>query len=159
MRYVDPTFAEACEDFSNAASDGMQCPHCHSDLLWSEDRGAHCDGCDDFDPEVDLPASGQGEISIGGMRHRKLAEVRQTIEASTEVLASASHSQRLLALTKSEMDWNNQLFNAEIIGAPLANCRFLARIAEIRKHLDLLWHARAVVKSIHRNNRSKRSHG
>lgn len=27
----------------------MNCPHCQSRLLWSEDRGAHCDGCDDFD--------------------------------------------------------------------------------------------------------------
>lgn len=26
------------------------CPHCGCDLLWSDDRGAHCDGCDDFDP-------------------------------------------------------------------------------------------------------------
>ena len=33
---------------------GMKCPHCESGLLWSEDRGAHCDGCDDFDPEKDL---------------------------------------------------------------------------------------------------------
>jgi hypothetical protein len=33
----------------------MRCPHCNSGLLWSEDRGSHCDGCDDFDPESDLP--------------------------------------------------------------------------------------------------------
>lgn len=26
----------------------MKCPHCQSTLLWSEDRGAHCDGCDEF---------------------------------------------------------------------------------------------------------------
>jgi hypothetical protein len=32
----------------------MRCPHCNSGLLWSEDRGSHCDGCDDFDPESDL---------------------------------------------------------------------------------------------------------
>lgn len=31
-----------------------KCPHCGSGLLWSEDRGAHCDGCDDFNPETDL---------------------------------------------------------------------------------------------------------
>lgn len=35
----------------------MLCPHCRSGLLWSEDRGAHCDGCDDFDPETDLPGT------------------------------------------------------------------------------------------------------
>jgi endogenous inhibitor of DNA gyrase (YacG/DUF329 family) len=33
----------------------IKCPHCQSTILWSEDRGAHCDGCDDFDPEADLP--------------------------------------------------------------------------------------------------------
>jgi len=33
----------------------INCPHCGSALLWSEDRGAHCDGCADFDPETDLP--------------------------------------------------------------------------------------------------------
>ena len=27
----------------------MNCPHCESKLLWSEDRGAHCDGCDEFE--------------------------------------------------------------------------------------------------------------
>lgn len=31
------------------------CPHCGSDLLWSDDRGIHCDGCDDFDEEKDPP--------------------------------------------------------------------------------------------------------
>lgn len=33
----------------------MRCPHCNAVLLWSEDRGAHCDSCDTFDPEIDLP--------------------------------------------------------------------------------------------------------
>lgn len=33
----------------------IDCPHCGSCLLWSEDRGAHCDVCDDFDPDMDLP--------------------------------------------------------------------------------------------------------
>lgn len=43
------------------------CPHCGSDLLWSEDRGAHCDGCDDFDPEADLPnATGSATGEKGG---------------------------------------------------------------------------------------------
>jgi len=35
----------------------IQCPHCGSGLLWSEDRGAHGDGCDDFNEETDLPNS------------------------------------------------------------------------------------------------------
>jgi len=26
------------------------CPHCGSTILWSEDRGAHCDGCDELHP-------------------------------------------------------------------------------------------------------------
>ncbi len=34
----------------------IRCPHCGNVLLWGEDRGAHCDGCDDFDQESDLPA-------------------------------------------------------------------------------------------------------
>lgn len=38
-----------------SANNKIPCPHCGSTLLWSEDRGAHCDGCDDFDPETDLP--------------------------------------------------------------------------------------------------------
>ena len=33
----------------------LKCPHCGSGLLWSEERGAHCDGCDDFKAELDLP--------------------------------------------------------------------------------------------------------
>jgi hypothetical protein len=33
----------------------MKCPHCQSGRLWIEDRATHCDGCDDFDPEYDLP--------------------------------------------------------------------------------------------------------
>lgn len=33
----------------------IKCPHCGSGLLWSEDRGPNCDGCDDFNPETDLP--------------------------------------------------------------------------------------------------------
>lgn len=36
----------------------MKCPHCGSTLMWSEDRGANCDGCDEFNPETDIqPAS------------------------------------------------------------------------------------------------------
>lgn len=29
----------------------MKCPHCGSGLLWSEDRGAHCDGCEHYNPD------------------------------------------------------------------------------------------------------------
>lgn len=36
------------------AAQKMNCPHCGSGLLWGDDRGAHCDGCDDFDPETDI---------------------------------------------------------------------------------------------------------
>ena len=28
----------------------VRCPHCGSPILWSEDRGAHCDGCDEYEP-------------------------------------------------------------------------------------------------------------
>ena len=35
----------------------IKCPHCGDSLLWSEDRGAHCDGCEEFDPEKDLPSN------------------------------------------------------------------------------------------------------
>ena len=42
----------------------MNCPHCKSGLLWSEDRGAHCDGCEDFDPESDLP---EQELPLPGL--------------------------------------------------------------------------------------------
>ena len=38
------------------AGNKIPCPHCGSTILWSEDRGAHCDGCDDFDPKKDIPA-------------------------------------------------------------------------------------------------------
>jgi ssDNA-binding Zn-finger/Zn-ribbon topoisomerase 1 len=31
----------------------FKCPHCGFSLLYSDDRGIHCDGCDDFD-EVDV---------------------------------------------------------------------------------------------------------
>lgn len=36
-------------------SDKNKCPHCGAGLLWSEDRGPHCDGCDEFNSETDLP--------------------------------------------------------------------------------------------------------
>ena len=39
------------------SDDKIQCPHCGSGLLWSDDRGAHCDGCDEFDPKSDLPGA------------------------------------------------------------------------------------------------------
>jgi phage terminase large subunit GpA-like protein len=26
----------------------VKCPHCGDELLFSEDRGVHCDGCEDF---------------------------------------------------------------------------------------------------------------
>lgn len=42
------------------------CPHCGSGLLWSEDRGAHCDGCDEFDPEPDLSSNSPGSATTGG---------------------------------------------------------------------------------------------
>jgi len=29
----------------------MPCPYCKSGLLWSEERGTHCDGCDEFNHE------------------------------------------------------------------------------------------------------------
>ena len=32
----------------------VKCPHCGAVVLWSDDRGAHCDGCDEFN-ESDLP--------------------------------------------------------------------------------------------------------
>lgn len=38
-------------DSTRAPGSASVCPHCKSGLLWSEDRGAHCDGCDDFDAE------------------------------------------------------------------------------------------------------------
>lgn len=47
-----------------AGRTGSACPHCGFVLLWSEDRGAHCDGCDEFDPERDLPPN--AAVSDGG---------------------------------------------------------------------------------------------
>ena len=44
-----------CDAWTPLEERKMKCPHCGFGLLWSEDRGAHCDGCDDFDPETDLP--------------------------------------------------------------------------------------------------------
>ena len=41
--------------FGQQEQNKIHCPHCGDVLLWSEDRGAHCDGCDDFNPETDLP--------------------------------------------------------------------------------------------------------
>jgi hypothetical protein len=37
-----------------SATDVATCLHCGSPLLWSEDRGVHCDGCDEFDAGADL---------------------------------------------------------------------------------------------------------
>ena len=39
----------------------MNCPHCNSILLFSEDRGAHCDGCDDFDPSSLVSSTGSAD--------------------------------------------------------------------------------------------------
>ncbi len=35
--------------FGKASQPAMKCQFCGSGLLWSEDRGAHCDGCDEYD--------------------------------------------------------------------------------------------------------------
>lgn len=43
----------AVDALNDAAT--TRCPHCKSPVLFSEDRGIHCDGCDDFDSETDLP--------------------------------------------------------------------------------------------------------
>lgn len=34
--------------FAETTGSALLCPHCKAGLLWNEDRGAHCDGCDDF---------------------------------------------------------------------------------------------------------------
>ena len=36
----------------------MNCPYCQSTLLWSEDRGPHCDGCEEFDGSLLAASSG-----------------------------------------------------------------------------------------------------
>lgn len=41
----------------------MLCHHCGSGLLWSEDRGAHCDGCDKYNPEESMEK--QENLSFG----------------------------------------------------------------------------------------------
>ncbi len=51
----------------------ISCPHCGYVLLWSEDRGAHCDGCDDFDPQKDLPST----MSLGMSHNEVLVCVRE----------------------------------------------------------------------------------
>ena len=45
----DTTKALPPSEFPRYGEKPMQCPHCGSGLLWSEDRGAHCDGCEDYD--------------------------------------------------------------------------------------------------------------
>lgn len=48
----------------------MKCPHCNSELLWSDDRGAHCDGCDEFNNETDSQApSAPPGGSVDGCDH------------------------------------------------------------------------------------------
>ena len=32
----------------NQELEDTKCQHCNSPLLWSEDRGTHCDGCDEY---------------------------------------------------------------------------------------------------------------
>lgn len=54
LSQVTRTLGELHKSLTVGAAPQMRCPHCQSGLLWSEDRGAHCDGCDDFNPEVDL---------------------------------------------------------------------------------------------------------
>lgn len=53
-RNAQPEIVEA-EIISDEPIRVYLCPHCKSELLTSEDRGVHCDGCDDFNPETDLP--------------------------------------------------------------------------------------------------------
>ena len=39
------------EDNKTVKTTSMPCPYCKSGLLWSEERGTHCDGCDEFNHE------------------------------------------------------------------------------------------------------------
>ena len=39
------------EDNKTVKTTSMPCPYCNSGLLWSEERGTHCDGCDEFNHE------------------------------------------------------------------------------------------------------------
>lgn len=59
----------------------MKCPHCGSPLLWSDDRGDHCDGCDEYE-------SGQGvkaEASTApfGSGRRGAASERMALDRKT----------------------------------------------------------------------------
>ena len=49
--YLKPLIARA----DSATPAKAQCQFCGSELLWSEDRGAHCDGCG-AEPDLDTPA-------------------------------------------------------------------------------------------------------
>ena len=40
---------------TDAVGAQIKCPHCGYGLLWSEDRGPHCDGCDDFNATGERP--------------------------------------------------------------------------------------------------------
>lgn len=60
----------------------MNCPHCQSTLLWSEDRGAHCDGCDQFDESSLAPVAGSPQARIEQLEAevkalRKLARTKR----------------------------------------------------------------------------------
>lgn len=52
--------AAACE--GQPASQPMKCQFCGSGLLWSEDRGAHCDGCVEYDEWLAKQQSQSAEI-------------------------------------------------------------------------------------------------
>jgi hypothetical protein len=58
----------------------MKCPHCGSGLLWSEDRGAHCDGCDDYEPEDSLPPGTAPEAAREDNIRRILTNACQLID-------------------------------------------------------------------------------
>ncbi len=53
------------------------CPHCGDILLWSDDRGAHCDGCDAFDPEKDLSNNEEVLVSVREPRSEDCNEYGQ----------------------------------------------------------------------------------
>jgi hypothetical protein len=72
----------------------MLCPHCKSVLLWSDDRGAHCDGCDDFDYLTDLPVVYQPTLL---QRVDKMLAGIRSDKARLALLGDASRANPMVA--------------------------------------------------------------
>lgn len=120
-------------------SDPMPCPHCKSTLLWSEDRGPHCDGCDEYEPEEVMSEPSKTPIAaiLLAMAHnykdghkwdRLDSEACQ--RAADELTAARADSERLAAALQTSNEFLAMIIDPKSIEKTSSGNAFMWAVKE-----------------------------